>query len=158
MRHHADKGAHRNEASRKLRSLNLPHRIGVRTDGHGRPSLIYPNRELESRNFPSRESANRTRRGDGRHRQRDTRLRREGDPQRRGNARERPEEGPRRRRERTPPGPYRVASILEEWRIDDEWWRTPISRRYVTLVLENGRTVTIYEDLVEGGWYRQNDA
>lgn len=49
----------------------------------------------------------------------------------------------------------RVTSLQETWRIDDEWWRTPISRLYHRIVLENGRVMTIYRDLVEGGWYTQ---
>jgi hypothetical protein len=53
--------------------------------------------------------------------------------------------------------PRRVQAIREEWRIDDEWWREPISRRYVTLVLEDGRPLTIYQDLIEGGWYVQQE-
>ena len=48
-----------------------------------------------------------------------------------------------------------VARILEIWQIDDEWWRDPISRRYATLILENGLTVTVYRDLTTGRWYLQ---
>lgn len=46
----------------------------------------------------------------------------------------------------------RVEAVLEMWRIDDEWWREPISRAYYTLLLEGGRHLTIYEDLVDGRW------
>lgn len=46
-----------------------------------------------------------------------------------------------------------VERILESWRIDDEWWRAPISRRYFTLVLEDGAHLTLYEELNAGGWY-----
>ena len=49
----------------------------------------------------------------------------------------------------------RVAQILEIWQIDDEWWREPISRRYGTLILEDGLVVTVYRDLVTGRWYLQ---
>lgn len=52
-----------------------------------------------------------------------------------------------------PPGWASVTSIQESWRIDDEWWRTPISRLYHRVVLENGKVTTIYRDLVDGGWY-----
>ncbi|MEX2527323.1 MAG: hypothetical protein WEA09_06755 [Gemmatimonadota bacterium] len=48
-----------------------------------------------------------------------------------------------------------VEGVREEWRIDDEWWRRPISRLYFTVILENGRLVTLYHDLVEGGWFLQ---
>lgn len=49
----------------------------------------------------------------------------------------------------------RVRQILEIWQIDDEWWREGISRRYATLVTEDGRTLTVYRDLLEGEWYLQ---
>lgn len=46
-----------------------------------------------------------------------------------------------------------VDQVLESWRIDDEWWRAPISRRYHTVVLEDGAHLTLYEDLCAGAWY-----
>jgi hypothetical protein len=49
----------------------------------------------------------------------------------------------------------RVATIREVWRIDDEWWRHPISRLYHEVVLENGRILILYFDLLEGGWWAQ---
>ena len=49
----------------------------------------------------------------------------------------------------------RVEQILEVWQIDDEWWRDRISRRYATLVLEDGLTVAVYRDLLTGRWYLQ---
>ena len=49
----------------------------------------------------------------------------------------------------------RVEAVRETWRIDDEWWRRPISRLYYSVVLENGKSVTLYRDLVDGGWYVQ---
>ena len=52
-------------------------------------------------------------------------------------------------------GPRRVRQILEVWQIDDEWWREPISRRYATVALEDGRIVTVYRDLLGGRWYLQ---
>ena len=46
----------------------------------------------------------------------------------------------------------RVVAVRERWRIDDEWWRDPISREYYALVLEDGRPVILFRDLVaEGG-------
>ena len=50
----------------------------------------------------------------------------------------------------------RVEHIRESWRIDDEWWRTPISRQYVRVVLDTGRLVTLYLDLEEQRWYLQD--
>ncbi len=49
----------------------------------------------------------------------------------------------------------RVETILETWRIDDEWWRRAIVRRYVEVVLEGGAHVVLYQDLVTGGWFAQ---
>ncbi len=49
----------------------------------------------------------------------------------------------------------RVLAVQEQWRIDDEWWRDPISREYYALVLEDGRPVVLFRDLVAGGWYGQ---
>jgi hypothetical protein len=49
----------------------------------------------------------------------------------------------------------RVDAVGERWRIDDEWWRTLISRRYLRVVLETGVVVTLYLDLKENRWYLQ---
>jgi hypothetical protein len=46
-----------------------------------------------------------------------------------------------------------VEAVRESWRIDDEWWRRPITRSYHDLVLEVGALVTIYRDLEDGRWY-----
>jgi hypothetical protein len=51
--------------------------------------------------------------------------------------------------------PTRVAAVRESWRIDDEWWRDPLSRIYHDVVLENGKVVTLYQDLIEGTWWMQ---
>jgi len=52
---------------------------------------------------------------------------------------------------------YAVEAVLETWRIDDEWWRPqPVSRVYYALLLEDGRTVTVYRDLASARWWRQN--
>lgn len=48
-----------------------------------------------------------------------------------------------------------IAQIRESWRIDDEWWRRPVSREYHQVVLESGKVTTLYLDLAEGGWYLQ---
>jgi len=49
----------------------------------------------------------------------------------------------------------KVAAIRERWRIDDEWWRTPISRAYYAVILDDGRTLTLYKDLSDNTWYVQ---
>ena len=51
----------------------------------------------------------------------------------------------------------RVAMIQDLWWVDYEWWRPePISRMYFKIVLSDGSTVTVFRDLLNGGWYRQN--
>lgn len=60
---------------------------------------------------------------------------------------------------RLPGRPARqVAAVRERWRIDDEWWRHPISRSYRAVVLDDGRPVTLYRDLLEDRWYAQRGA
>ena len=54
-------------------------------------------------------------------------------------------------------GARKVQQILDVWQVDDEWWRDPISRRYARLVLEDGRIVTVYRDLVSRRWYLQRE-
>ncbi len=52
---------------------------------------------------------------------------------------------------------YAMETVLEIWRIDDEWWRErPVSRVYFSLLLEGGRTVTVYRNLVSGRWAMQS--
>ena len=49
-----------------------------------------------------------------------------------------------------------VESIVETWRIDDEWWRDrPVSRLYWRVALDDGRVVDVYRDLASGKWWRQ---
>lgn len=52
--------------------------------------------------------------------------------------------------------PRRVEAVRESWRIDDEWWRRPVSRWYLSLVLEDGALITVYRDLTDGDWYLQD--
>lgn len=54
--------------------------------------------------------------------------------------------------------PIRVTEVLDRWRIDDEWWRKEISRLYYHLALENGRLITLFQDLIDGGWFIQTTA
>lgn len=54
---------------------------------------------------------------------------------------------------------YRIGieSVIEAWRIDDEWWRErPVSRMYYRVALEDGRVVDLYRALKSGRWYRQS--
>ena len=49
-----------------------------------------------------------------------------------------------------------VRAIHDSWRIDDEWWREEIVRRYFLIELENGRRLTLYHDLIADAWYEQS--
>lgn len=48
-----------------------------------------------------------------------------------------------------------VAAERERWRIDDEWWRRPVSRMYHVVALDDGTLLTLYRDETDGRWYRQ---
>jgi hypothetical protein len=48
-----------------------------------------------------------------------------------------------------------VDTVLERWHIDDEWWREPITRRYVEVVLDGGAHLVLFEDMVTGTWFAQ---
>jgi len=48
-----------------------------------------------------------------------------------------------------------IECVNETWRLDDEWWRQPISRCYYEVVLDKGRHVVLFEDLVTGEWFVQ---
>lgn len=49
-----------------------------------------------------------------------------------------------------------VDDIIEVWRVDDEWWRDYICRRYMDVALEGGGHVILFQDLVTGDWYVQD--
>jgi hypothetical protein len=52
-------------------------------------------------------------------------------------------------------GDATVDVTLEAWRIDDEWWRLPIVRRYVEVVLEGGGRLVLFEDMTTKQWFAQ---
>jgi hypothetical protein len=53
-------------------------------------------------------------------------------------------------------GRARVEAVREDWVVEDRWWTgRPLRRRYFELVLENGRNVVVFHDLVGGGWFAQ---
>ena len=50
----------------------------------------------------------------------------------------------------------RVVAIDDQWEIADEWWRAgPVTRRYYEVTTEDGASVTVFCDVVGGGWYQQ---
>ena len=48
-----------------------------------------------------------------------------------------------------------VEAVLESWRIDDEWWRQPITRCYHAVVLDGGKRLVLFEDVATGDWFAQ---
>jgi hypothetical protein len=53
-------------------------------------------------------------------------------------------------------GATRVDSVLEDWLVEDRWWtERPVRRRYLELVLENGRCVLVFRELASGRWFTQ---
>ncbi len=48
-----------------------------------------------------------------------------------------------------------VEAIIETWHVTDEWWRKPIERRYVEVILQGGKHVVLYEDLANKDWFVQ---
>jgi len=59
------------------------------------------------------------------------------------------------RRSKDNGGGQAVETVLETWRLDDEWWRMPISRRYYEVVIEGGRRMMLFQDLITGRWFSQ---
>ena len=49
-----------------------------------------------------------------------------------------------------------IAAVRETWRIDDEWWRAPIVRRYYEVVVAGGGRMILFEDLVTKEWFWQS--
>ena len=48
-----------------------------------------------------------------------------------------------------------IEAIIETWHVDDEWWREPISRRCVEVILEGGKHVVLYENPTTSDWFMQ---
>jgi len=49
-----------------------------------------------------------------------------------------------------------VEAIREDWVVEDRWWaKCPLRRRYFELVLDNGRNVVVFHDLIAHRWFTQ---
>ncbi len=49
-----------------------------------------------------------------------------------------------------------VDSVREQWVVEDRWWTPkPLRRRYFELVLDDGRNVVVFRDLVSRRWFSQ---
>ena len=49
----------------------------------------------------------------------------------------------------------RIESVNETWRIEDEWWRKIISREYFEVLMEGGKRVVLFHDLIAQNWFMQ---
>ena len=43
--------------------------------------------------------------------------------------------------------------ICNRWRVDDDWWRTPVARAYFKVVTRDGLLGTVYLDELRGTWH-----
>jgi hypothetical protein len=51
---------------------------------------------------------------------------------------------------------HEVTPARLPWRVDQLWWRAePASRMYYRVAPEDGPSLTIYQDLIDGQWFRQ---
>jgi hypothetical protein len=49
-----------------------------------------------------------------------------------------------------------VVEVLDRYRTDDRWWTSqPVARTYYELLLEDGRTATVFRDEIAGSWREQ---
>ncbi len=48
-----------------------------------------------------------------------------------------------------------VEAVGEIWRVDDEWWRQPLCRRYVEVVMKGGKHTVLYQDITTNEWFEQ---
>ena len=48
------------------------------------------------------------------------------------------------------------AQVVDIWKINLWWMPTPVRRTYYVLKLDNGRLMTVFQDMLGHGWYFQN--
>ena len=46
-----------------------------------------------------------------------------------------------------------VTRVLHRWRIDCDWWRSPVSREYWRLLLDDDLALECYCDRLTGEWF-----
>lgn len=117
----------------RLRALNLPSAVEVGIDAWGLPTWVVENDGTAERRNDGTDIGSTT-------------ERRSAIPPGMGGG----EDGDRRMGKSG-----RVEEVAEQWVVQDEWWRTPIHRRYVEVVLEGGAHVVLFEDLTTGEWFMQ---
>jgi len=49
-----------------------------------------------------------------------------------------------------------VATVRDEWRVDEGWWTgRPVRRRYFDVVMADGRNAVVFCDRRTGRWFTQ---
>lgn len=51
--------------------------------------------------------------------------------------------------------PWPIATVRDRWLVEDEWWRTPLGRRYIEFLGVDGSVRTLYLDTFADKWYAQ---
>lgn len=54
---------------------------------------------------------------------------------------------------RLPHGWRAVVRVANQWVVDSDWWRLPVRRHYMRLLLGGGECVEVYRDLGDGTWH-----
>jgi hypothetical protein len=50
---------------------------------------------------------------------------------------------------------YTVVTVLNQWRIDREWWRERIARDYFLVMTTSGLLAVLFQDRVTHDWFIQ---
>lgn len=50
---------------------------------------------------------------------------------------------------------HEVERVQDIWQVDEEWWREPISRRYLQVLLQGGALRVIFQDRRTNSWFQQ---
>jgi len=53
---------------------------------------------------------------------------------------------------RLPQGWRVVSRVANSWIVETDWWRAPVRRHYLRLLLADGECVEVYRDLDTGDW------
>ena len=54
--------------------------------------------------------------------------------------------------------PVAVELIVEQWEDEEFWWRdNPVVRISYRVTLEGGQELTLFKNMLTGGWYRLTD-
>ncbi|HEV3234662.1 MAG TPA: hypothetical protein VG329_08965 [Candidatus Dormibacteraeota bacterium] len=48
---------------------------------------------------------------------------------------------------------HRVERVFARWRVESDWWRSPVSREYWKLQLGDELVCEVYEDRLSRGWW-----